>query len=120
MIDPKIETLLQVYEKGSYVKAAETLHITQPAISHQIKVLEEELGVKLFERVDGRLVLTGQGEQVMKFARKTQSLYRNLLQDLSDSQTSARHLTVGVTHTAESNSIAEALAKYGAAHKNIN
>lgn len=120
MTDPKIETLLQVYEKGSFVKAAETLCITQPAVSHQIKLLEEELGVRIFERVNGRILLTRQGEKVIQCAKKMQGLYKNLKQELSDSQTSVQHLTIGVTHTAESNSIAEALAKYGSSQKNVN
>lgn len=120
MIDPKVKTLLQIYEKGSFVKAAEELHLTQPAVSHQIKQLEEELGVKIFERANGRLHLTNQGEEVIKCAKKIQGLYKNLKQDLSDGQTSVRHLTIGVTHTSESNSIAEALAKYCASQKRLN
>lgn len=120
MIDPKVKALLQIYEKGSFVKAAEELHLTQPAVSHQIKQLEEELGVKIFERANGRLHLTNQGEEVIKCAKKIQGLYKNLKQDLSDGQTSVRHLTIGVTHTSESNSIAEALAKYCASQKHLN
>lgn len=120
MIDPKVKALLQIYEKGSFVKAAEELHLTQPAVSHQIKQLEEELGVKIFERANGRLHLTNQGEAVIKCAKKIQGLYKNLKQDLSDAQTSVRHLTIGVTHTSESNSIAEALAKYCASQKHLN
>lgn len=120
MVDPKTETLLAVYEKGSFVKAAEALCITQPAVSHQIKLLEEDLGVRIFERANGRLLLTKQGETVVKCAKKIEGLYKNLRQDLTDSRTFVQHLTVGVTHTAESNSIAEALAKYGASQKNVN
>ena len=120
MLDPKLETLLQVYERGSFVKAAERLNITQPAVSHHIRMLEEELGVKLFERANGHLKITDSGEEVVKFAKKVQGLYRNLQQELADSRARVQHLTIGVTHTAESNSIAEALAKYGSVQKNVN
>lgn len=120
MIDPKIETLLQVYERGSFVKAAEQLNITQPAVSHHIRMLEEELGVKLFDRTNGHLKITKSGEEVVKCAKKMQGLYRTLRQDLADSHALVQHLTIGVTHTAESNSIAEALAKYCSAQKNVN
>jgi LysR family transcriptional regulator, glycine cleavage system transcriptional activator len=44
------------YEFRSYTKAAKALNVQQPAISYQIKMLEKDLGVRLFERVDGRLV----------------------------------------------------------------
>lgn len=120
MLDTKLETLLQVYECGSYVKAAEKLCITQPAVSHHMRQLEEELGVRIFERANGRLHLTRSGEEVIKYAKKMQGLYNSLKQNLSDTQNSVQHLTIGVTHTAESNSIAEALARYSANQNNVN
>ena len=46
-------------------------------------------------------------------------LYQNLQQDLRDSKKLISHLTVGVTHTAESNPIAEALASYGAQNDQV-
>ena len=42
MLDTKIVSLLTLIDCGSYTKAARQLHLTQPAISHQIKQLEEE------------------------------------------------------------------------------
>lgn len=119
MLDTKLYTLLQVYESGSFVRAAEKLSITQPAVSHHIKTLEEELGVRIFERCNGKLVVTRQGEEVIKCAKKLQGLYNSLRQNLSDSRSLVSHLTIGVTHTAESNPIAEALAKYCASQQNV-
>lgn len=119
MLDTKLYTLLQVYESGSFVKAAQALSITQPAVSHHIKLLEEELGVRIFERKSSSLVVTRQGEEVIKCARKLLGLYRGLQQNLSDSRSLVSHLTIGVTHTAESNPIAEALAKYCASQQNV-
>jgi LysR family nitrogen assimilation transcriptional regulator len=46
-------------------KAAVRLRIAEPALSRQISALEQELGLKLFERVGRRLVLTGEGEQLL-------------------------------------------------------
>lgn len=120
MLDTKLYTLLQVYECGSFVKAAEKLSITQPAVSHHMKMLEEELNVRVFERCNGKLVVTKQGEEVIKCAKKMLALYNNLRQDLSDSRTLVSHLTVGVTHTAESSPIAEALAKFCSVQQNVN
>ena len=77
MLDPKIETLLQVYERGSFVKAAEQLNITQPAVSHHIKLLEDELGVKLFDRTNGHLKITKSGEEVVKCAKKMQGFLKD-------------------------------------------
>lgn len=112
MVDQKIYTLLAVEECRNFTKAAGKLSITQPAVSQHIRALEGELGVRIFERLNGKLLLTKQGEEVLKYAKKEVTLYNNLLKELSDNKTRVNHLTVGITHTAESNPIAETLAKY--------
>ena len=58
-------TFVTVADLGSVSKAAVRLHIAQPALSRQIGNLEQELGLKLFDRVGRRLVLTGEGEQLL-------------------------------------------------------
>ena len=112
MIDPKVHTLIAVYECGSFVAAARKLNITQPAVSQHIKALEEELDIRIFNRSSGRMILTKQGETAVRCAQKMVGLENLLRQELKDSRTQKEHLTIGVTHTAESNPIAEALAKY--------
>ncbi len=119
MLDPKLYSLLQVNESGSFIAASKKLSITQPAVSQHIKALEEELGVTIFDRRSGRVILTREGEEVVKCAKKMQSLYENLKQNLRDSKRLVTHLTVGVTHTAESNPIAEALARYCAENDKV-
>jgi LysR family nitrogen assimilation transcriptional regulator len=58
-------TFVAVAELGTVSKAAERLRIAQPALSRQIGALEQELGLKLFDRVGSRLALTGEGEQLL-------------------------------------------------------
>ncbi len=48
---------LTISKEGSIVKASKKLHMTQPALSHQLKSLEIDLGKKLFDRVGRRLIL---------------------------------------------------------------
>lgn len=55
---------------GSFTKAAEELSLTQSAISKQVRQLEDTLGVTLFNRVNGRVVLTTLGEDYTKAARR--------------------------------------------------
>ncbi|MDO5443988.1 MAG: LysR family transcriptional regulator [Eubacteriales bacterium] len=112
MVDVKLYSLIKVYECGSFVAAANQLSITQPAVSQQIKALEQELNVKIFERNSGKLIVTKAGEKVIRCAQRMIGLQNMLEQELSDDREMIDHLTVGVTHTAESNPIAEALAKY--------
>ena len=58
-------TFVTVAELGTVSKAAVRLRIAQPALSRQIGDLEQELGLKLFDRVGRRLLLTGEGEQLL-------------------------------------------------------
>lgn len=58
----------------SFRKAAEVLYLTQPAVSLQIKALEEELGVPLFDRTGSRIALTSAGETLLGFAQQVNVL----------------------------------------------
>ncbi|MBX9775048.1 MAG: LysR family transcriptional regulator [Xanthobacteraceae bacterium] len=58
-------TFVAVAELGTISRAAQSLRIAQPALSRQIRNLEEELGLTLFDRAGGRLRLTSQGEQLL-------------------------------------------------------
>ena len=60
-----VRTFVTVSEVGTVSGAAARLHIAQPALSRQIAHLEDELGLKLFDRVGRRLVLTSEGEQLL-------------------------------------------------------
>jgi DNA-binding transcriptional LysR family regulator len=62
-------TFVTVAELGTVSKAALRLRIAQPALSRQISDLEQELGLKLFDRVGRRLLLTGEGEQLLSDCR---------------------------------------------------
>ena len=61
----RLSTFVAVAEHGTVSKAAQVLHITQPALSRQIGVLEQEVGFKLFDRIGRRLLLTPRGEQFL-------------------------------------------------------
>ncbi len=71
---------LTIVREGSINKAAEVLHITQPTLSRQIAALEEELGVKLFDRSRRSLSLTEEGilfrrraEEILSLVHRTES-----------------------------------------------
>jgi DNA-binding transcriptional LysR family regulator len=57
-----------VLETGGFTRAAEALNLTQSALSHQIKTLEDQLGVEVFARIGKRTVLTQAGEVLLKHA----------------------------------------------------
>lgn len=64
-----VRTFVTVAELGTVTKAALRLHIAQPALSRQISDLEQELGLKLFDRVGRRLLLSSEGEQLLSDCR---------------------------------------------------
>jgi DNA-binding transcriptional LysR family regulator len=64
----QLRTLIHVAELGSLSKAADRLHIAQPALSRQVRMLEEELGFALFVRHGRGMVITEQGRDVLKHA----------------------------------------------------
>ncbi|MGH8059951.1 MAG: LysR family transcriptional regulator, partial [Candidatus Entotheonellia bacterium] len=64
----QIVAFTTVLEAGGFTKAARVLHLTQSALSHQIKTLETQLGVQVFARVGKRTLLTQAGEVLLKHA----------------------------------------------------
>lgn len=117
MTDIRLDSFLKVCETGSFTAAAASLSVTQPAVSNHIKLLENELGVKLFirgenSRGDGSLKLTREGEITKKYAKRIKYLYQDMYQSIEDAKKKLTRLRVGITHTAESNIIAEVLAQY--------
>ena len=112
MLDARMESLLMICEKNSFTKAAEALSLTQPAISHHIRTLEEELGVRLFHRTRGELKLTKEGEITVLYARRIKGMHEKMLRALADAERQMTSIRVGITHTAESSMIAEVLAQY--------
>ncbi|WP_028921879.1 LysR family transcriptional regulator [Pseudonocardia acaciae] len=66
----QLTSLVTVAEVGSVTKAARVLHLVQPAVTRQIRTLEEELGVSLFERTRTGMVPTAEGELLLERARR--------------------------------------------------
>jgi LysR family nitrogen assimilation transcriptional regulator len=73
----QLRTLIHVAELGSLSKAADRLHIAQPALSRQVRLLEEELGVRLFARHGRGMVLTEQGQEILKHATRVMTELRD-------------------------------------------
>lgn len=66
----KLQAFVQVAETLSFSEAARRLNLSQPTISHHIKILENELGVILFDRSKSKLTLTDAGRVMQPWARK--------------------------------------------------
>lgn len=67
----QLETFIEVARLSSFSRAAEKRFRTQPAISSQIRSLEEEVGAKLLDRSGGKVSITASGKLFLKFAEET-------------------------------------------------
>src|SRR5688572_12509491 len=101
----EVRTFVAVADLGTVSKAAEELHITQPALSRQIANLEEDLALKLFDRVGRRLMLTSEGAQLLKECRGL----LNYSFAVREQAASLRHGDAGVLRVSASPHLIEGL-----------
>src|SRR6516225_6364934 len=96
----RLKVFRAVAEHLSFRKAAEHLFLTQPAVTLQIKALENDLGIRLFDRSAGRISLTRQGSILLRYANKIAVLASQAEHDLGegDGQVSGE-LSLGVSTT---------------------
>jgi LysR family transcriptional regulator, transcriptional activator of the cysJI operon len=89
-----------VAEQLSFRKAAEELYLTQPAVTFQIKALEEDLGVQLFDRAGAHVALTPAGTALLKRANQARALLAEAEQEIAAlTGDLAGELTLGVSTT---------------------
>jgi len=80
----QLETFLEVARHTSFSRAAEKRFRTQPAISSQIRALEEEVGARLFDRSGGKVSLTAAGKTFQKYVEETLEQRRTMLTALAE------------------------------------
>jgi LysR family transcriptional regulator, low CO2-responsive transcriptional regulator len=82
----QLETFLEVARLSSFSRAAEKRFRTQPAISSQIRSLEEEIGAKLLDRSGGKVSITGSGKLFQKYAEETLDARRAVLLAIAETE----------------------------------
>ena len=70
MSDRRLQVFYTVARLLSFTKAAETLHMTQPAVTFQVRQLEDHFNTRLFDRTHNKIVLTDAGQKVYFYAEK--------------------------------------------------
>lgn len=98
----EIETFLMIVETKNITKTAENLFVSQPTVSHRLRLLEDELGVQLITRKKGykQIELTSQGDNFVPIAERWMSVWREM-QQLKNKQEKL-YLTVACTDTLNS------------------
>ncbi len=97
MLDFRHETFLTLCSSNSFTKAAELLHITQPAVSQHIKYLEEYYGCKLFDTTNRKITLTHQGKLLKEFAMTVYSDSKNFKKNINSVNTETMQFSFGAT-----------------------
>jgi DNA-binding transcriptional LysR family regulator len=78
----QLNTFQAVAEECSYMRAAEKLHFSQPAVSAQIRQLENSMGVKLFDKIGHKTHLTLAGEELYRYSQKIFALIDETLETM--------------------------------------
>ena len=92
----QLGSFLEVAKLQSFSRAAEKLFRTQPAISAQVRLLEQECGEKLFDRSGKKVLMTPAGEILYRYAEKMMSLHKEALQTIAElNQTPRGKLYIG-------------------------
>ena len=108
----QLECFLAVADFLNFSRAAEHLRITQPAVSHQIKTLEDELGVELFKRTSKSVRLTQEGHLFLQYAGDILKLVRVSMTQVKRSQTKRpSKLGIGCHSTSDLRLIRPALER---------
>lgn len=109
--------VVAVAEERSFTRAAERCLVVQSALSHQIKALERELGVRLFARTSRRVEITAAGEAFLTQARSSLEAAERAVSDAAAANGQIRGtLTVGVIPTVTTIDIPAALGQFHRAH----
>ena len=100
MADRRLQVFHAVAKHLSFTKAAEALFMTQPAVTFQVKQLEEELNTRLFDRAQGRIALTPAGQLALEYAERILNLSAELETRLREmSGLAAGPLLIGASMT---------------------
>ena len=91
----QLQNFKTIAETGSLTRAAELLHISQPAMSSMLRKLEDELGAELFDRSPNRIRLNRAGELALNYANAILDTAERMKSELAELSQSGRSLSVG-------------------------
>ncbi|MFD2759826.1 LysR family transcriptional regulator [Lentibacillus juripiscarius] len=119
-MDQHLHVFVTVAEKQNFSRAAEALHMTQPAVSQYIRTFEDNIGVRLLERTSKYVRLNKAGEMVYHHAKEIIGLYtrmQNLVDDLANK--AGGPLSIGASYTFGEYVLPHIIAKMNEAYPDI-
>jgi len=113
-------TFLEIAKQGSFSRAGQKLYRSQPAVSAQIRQLEQEYGQKLFDRVGKSVRLTVAGETLLEYAGKLLTLRNESLRAVADQASTPRGtLAVGANEATCLYVLPDIFAEYSRRYPNV-
>ena len=121
MADRRLQVFFTVAKLLSFTKAAEVLHMTQPAVTFQVRQLEEHFNTRLFDRTHNKISLTDAGHRVYGFAGKIFEVYSemdNAVREMTGEISGA--LTIGASTTIAEYMLPTLLGKFKGEFPEVN
>ena len=115
-----LDTFYWLVHLGSFRAAAEHLHLTQPAISARIQVLEQDLGMKVLVRDTRNVDLTSAGRKLLPYAEKMMELDQSVISVFSNTTTVEQTVRLGSSETIVGSWLPDFLTHYASFRPNIN
>lgn len=120
MADRRLQVFHTVARQLSFTKAAEQLFMTQPAVTFQVKQLEEHFNARLFERSHGKIALTPTGRLVMEYAEKILGLSEEMETRVGElTGTMSGPLLLGASTTIAEFMLPQVLGEFKARHPQV-
>lgn len=115
-----LETFIAIHRSGSVTRAAAGLFRSQPAVSRRLALLERELGVPLFERAPGGLVLSEAGRVLLPFAERALATLQDAQAAVQDVRTAGSGpITMALVGTLASTSLTSVLRRFAQRHPSV-
>jgi LysR family transcriptional regulator, cyn operon transcriptional activator len=116
----QLRYFLAVAEQRHFTRAAAACFVSQPALSQQIRALEEDLGAPLFDRLPSGAQLTTEGRVLRAYAARILRELENARAAVEEAAGAVRgELTIATVHTANLDVVVEGLAAFRSAHPNV-
>jgi DNA-binding transcriptional LysR family regulator len=116
----QLETFLEVARHTSFSRAAERRFRTQPAISSQIRALEEEVGARLFDRSGGKVALTGAGKLFQQYVEQALDARKTMLTTVAEMERVPRgEIVVGANEGTCLHILPEVFAEFKKLYPNV-
>ncbi len=108
----QLNTFRVVAEILNFTKAAEQLHLAQSSVSAQIRALERDLGVRLFDRIGKQVFLTDAGNRLFGYAQKIESMTEEIRSEVSGEDNLRGKLTIRMPESLARKYMPEVIMHY--------